>query len=77
MDLNSFSREQLIALIEKKNNDEMLKSQGISPSEENVEICQFRSIKGNQPPCELERSTPYEFCKKHSRTEKAKTTKHL
>ena len=76
MDLNSFSREQLIALLEKKNNNEMLKSQGISPSEEIVEICQFRPIKGNQPPCDLESSTLYGFCKKHSRTVQAKRAKH-
>ena len=54
----------------------MLKSQGIPPSEESVEICQFRPIKGNQPPCELESSTPYGFCKKHSRTVQAKRAKH-
>jgi hypothetical protein len=77
MDLNSLSKEQLIALLEKKsekvNNDEMLKSQGIPPSSENtVEICQFRPIKGNQPPCNLESSTPYGFCKKHSRTVQAR-----
>lgn len=78
MDLNSLSKEQLIDLLEKTksekvNSDEMLKSQGIpSSSDPIVEICQFRPIKGNQPPCTLESSTPYGFCKKHSRTVQAR-----
>lgn len=57
MDIENLSKEELVRLI---------KSQ--KPNPQKTEICKFRPLKQNLPPCTEPSINPWGFCKKHSKT---------
>lgn len=69
-DLSSLSREQLLNLLQKKEED---KTEDAVPKEES--LCQFKPTRVNQKKCVEKAHTEWGFCKRHSRTVQAKKAK--
>lgn len=62
--MENLTKEQLLSLLKNKEEEEILTSE---PSK-----CIYKPVRGNQKECTSNASTPFGFCKKHSRTVQAK-----